>query len=65
MWKLASLESCPILWELSTSVGAVQLCVMLSSYLGGRTRDLYLDNVTMKLVALLCHLSSIYTLLDR
>ncbi len=38
---------------------------MLSSYLGGRTRDLHLDNVTMKLVALLCHLTSIYTLLDR
>ncbi len=38
---------------------------MLSSYLGGRTRDLHLDNVTMKLVALLCHLSTIYTLLDR
>ena len=39
--------------------------VILSSYLGGRTRDLHLDNVTMILVALLCHLSSIYTLLDR
>ena len=38
---------------------------MLSSYLGGRTRDLHLANVTMKLVALLCHLSTIYTLLDR
>jgi hypothetical protein len=38
---------------------------MLSSYLGGRARDLHLDNVTMKLVALLCHLTSIYTLLDR
>ena len=38
---------------------------MLSSYLGGRIRDLHLDNVTMKLVALLCHLTSIYTLLDR
>ena len=38
---------------------------MLSSYLGGRTRDLHLDNVTMKLVALICRLSSIYTLLDR
>jgi hypothetical protein len=38
---------------------------MLSSYLGGRTRDLHLDNATMKVVALLCHLSSIYTLLGR
>jgi hypothetical protein len=38
---------------------------MLSSYLGSRTRDLHLDNVTMKLVALLCHLTSIYTLLDK
>jgi hypothetical protein len=26
---------------------------------------LHLDNVTMKLVALLCHLTSIYTLSDR
>jgi hypothetical protein len=36
--------------------------LMLSSYLGGRTSVLHLDNVTMKLVALLCLLTSIYTL---
>ena len=34
---------------------------MFSSYLEGRDKRLALDNVTMKLVALLCHFSSIYT----
>ena len=45
----------------SVDASIINMFLMLSSYPGGRTRDLHLDNVTMKLVNLLCHLSSIYT----
>jgi hypothetical protein len=54
-----------VFWELTTLIPSKKLALMLSRYLGGRTRVLHLDNATMKVVALLCHLTSIYTLLLR